>query len=300
VTNAAIGGSVVSGVDGSPSSLPSRGFQMLRISLWLTVATAVASAAGCVVALLQPPAVYGDETRALADAATAQDLVGLGVVVPLLLILSLAAARGSLTCWLGCLGCLGFTVYNYAIYAFSIHFGPLFLAWVAVLGLSFYALITGLVLIDPRLIRNRFAVVPSRLTGWFLVSMAVLFTLVWLGEIVSDLAAGRPSASAAEWEVPTNPVHVLDLAFFLPAVAITGVMLLRRHWLGYATAAGQLVFLGLTCLPILLTPCVAAARGHTAGWGMIEPIGVVAVATLVVLWRLLRTPPEASAGGPPR
>jgi hypothetical protein len=271
---------------------------MPRISLWLTVATAVASAAGCVAALLQPTAVYGDETRVLANAATAQDLVGLAVVAPLLLILSLAAARGSLTCWLCCLGCLGFTVYNYAIYAFSIHFGPLFLVWVAVLGLSLFALITGLVLIDPHLIRNRF-VVPSRLTGWFLVSMAVLFTLVWLGEIVPDLAAGRPSTSAADWEVPTNPVHVLDLAFFLPAVAITGVMLLRRHWLGYATAAGQLVFLGLTCLPILLTPCVAAARGHTAGWGVIEPIGVVAVATLVVLWRLLRTPPEASAGGPP-
>ena len=299
MTNAAIGESVVSDVDGSPSSLPTRCFQMPRISLWLTVATAVASAAGCVAALLQPTAVYGDETRVLANAATAQDLVGLAVVAPLLLILSLAAARGSLTCWLCCLGCLGFTVYNYAIYAFSIHFGPLFLVWVAVLGLSLFALITGLVLIDPHLIRNRF-VVPSRLTGWFLVSMAVLFTLVWLGEIVPDLAAGRPSTSAADWEVPTNPVHVLDLAFFLPAVAITGVMLLRRHWLGYATAAGQLVFLGLTCLPILLTPCVAAARGHTAGWGVIEPIGVVAVATLVVLWRLLHTPPEASAGGPPR
>ena len=103
----------------------------------------MASAGGCVAALLQPTAVYGDETRVLADAATAQDLVGLAVVAPLLLILSLAAARGSLTCWLGCLGCLGFTVYNYAIYAFSIHFGPLFLVWVAVLGLSLFALITG-------------------------------------------------------------------------------------------------------------------------------------------------------------
>lgn len=298
MANAAAGRSVVSGVDGSPS-LPTPGFQMPRISLWLTVAAAVVSAAGCVAGLLQATAVYGDETRMLADAATAQDLVGLAVVVPLLLILSLAAAQGSLTCWLCCLGCLGFTVYNYAIYAFSIHFGPLFLVWVAVLGLSLFALITGLVLIDPQLIRYRCADVSTRLPGWFLVSMAVLFTLVWLREIVSDLAAAQTSTSAADWEVPTNPVHVLDLAFFLPAVAITGVMLLLRHWLGYATAAGQLVFLGLTCLPILLTPCVAAARGHTAGWGVAEPIGVIAVATLVVLWRLLRTPPEASAGGPP-
>lgn len=39
-----------------------------------------------------------------------------------------------------------------------------------------------------------------------------------------------------------NPVHVLDLAFFLPAICVSGVLLLRRHWFGYATAAAQLIF----------------------------------------------------------
>ena len=58
--------------------------------------------------------------------------------------LAVRAYRGSLRSWLCWLGCLSFTVYNYAIYAFSIHFGALFLVWIGVLGLSLFALIGGL------------------------------------------------------------------------------------------------------------------------------------------------------------
>jgi hypothetical protein len=85
--------------------------------------------------------------------------------------------------------------------------------------------------------------------------------LLWLREIVPDLLSRRPSTAAAQWDVPTSPVHVLDLAFFLPTAATSGVLLLRRHRRGYATAAAQLTWLALTCLPILVTPLVAYARG---------------------------------------
>jgi hypothetical protein len=130
--------------------------------------------------------------------------------------------------------------------------------------------------------------------AWFLIGVATLFALLWLSEIVPNLLAGDPSRSARDWNVPTNPVHVLDLAFFLPAVIISGVLLLRRHPLGYATAAGQLVWLALTCVPILVTPLVADARGHAPAWAVTVPIGVLLLATLAVLGRLLRnTAPQA-------
>jgi hypothetical protein len=190
-----------------------------------------------------------------------------------------------LLCWLGC---LSFTVYNYAIYAFSIHFGALFLVWIGVLGLSLFALIGGLTALDPSALKARFAGRPVRLPGWFLIVVAVLFALLWLSEIVPDLLAGRPSTSATAWDVPTNPVHVLDLAFFLPAACLSGVLLLRHHWLGYGTAVGQLVWLELTCLPILVAPFIANLRGDNPGWSVMAPIGIMALATLTVLWRVLR------------
>ena len=66
------------------------------------------------------------------------------------------------------------------------------------------------------------------------------------------------------------------------------MLLLRRRPLGYATAAGELLFLAQTCLPILVTPFVARARGHAVGWAVTVPIAVVLVLTSVVLLRTLR------------
>ena len=127
------------------------------------------------------------------------------------------------------------------------------------------------------------------LTGWVLVVLAAFFALLWLSEILPDLIGGNPSRSALEYRVPTNPVHVLDLAIYIPAVLASGVMLLRRHRLGYASAPGALVFLLLTCVPIVLTPWVADARGHATGWAVVLPIGILLVATTGVLgWTLRR------------
>jgi hypothetical protein len=51
---------------------------------------------------------------------------------------------------------------------------------------------------------------------------------------------------------------------------------------------GQLVWLELTCLPILVAPFIANLRGDNPGWSVMAPIGIMALATLTVLWRVLR------------
>lgn len=250
---------------------------------WLATAGALLAAAGSVVGLTASDSVYGRETTVLTDAATAQDWVNLVLVAPLLVILGWRAHQGHLRAQLVWFGCLSFTVYNYAIYAFSIQFGLLFLVWIAILGLALFALIGALATLDVATVRTRFAVRAMRGPAWFLIAIAALFTFLWLSEIVPDLVAGAPSRSAHDWNVPTNPVHVLDLAFFLPAVATTGVLLLRRRVWGYATVAAQLTWLILTCLPILVTPLVAQARGHEPGWAVTGPIGLVLLACIAAL-----------------
>jgi hypothetical protein len=278
--------------------LPAAALQWLP-GLWMGLGTAAAllSAAGSMVSLLAPPPIYGRETANLADQATAQDLVNLLLVAPLVLVLGWWARRGHLCAYLIWLGCLAFTGYNYAIYAFSIHFGQLFLVWVAVLGLSIFALFGSLVTVDKDAIRACFVARSQRWPGWFLIAAAVLFTLLWLSQIVPDLLARRPSTSASQWNVPTNPVHVLDLAFFLPAVAASGVLLLRRQRWGYATAAGQLTWLALTCLPIMATSFIADVRGHPPGWALLGPIGLMFLLAAITLGRLLQA--TRTAGRPP-
>jgi hypothetical protein len=261
---------------------------LLRRWMGMAAAAALLAAVGSVVGLSSAATIYGQETASLADQATAQDLVNLLLVAPLVLVLGWRAHGGHLPAYFGWLGCVTFTVYNYAIYAFSIHFGPLFLVWVGVLGLSIFALIGSLATVDTSAIKAYFAGRPLRWPGWFLIGAAALFTLLWLSQILPDLLAHRPSRSASEWNVPTSPVHVLDLAFFLPAAATTGVLVLRRHRWGYATVAGQLTWLALTCLPVMVTPLVADVRGHQPGWAVIVPIGVMLLVAGTTLGWVLR------------
>ena len=263
---------------------------------WLTATAAFLAAGAGVTALFASDRVYEHETVALADAATAQDIAMVLLAAPLLILLGSRARRGSPVAFLCLPGCLAFAAYNYAIYAFSIHFGPLFLIWVAILGLSTFALAGTLATADQARIKLLFADRSMRVPGWFLVAVAALFAALWLSEIGSDLLAGELSRSADDWKVPTNPVHVLDLAFFLPAAIASGILLLRRHPLGYATVAGQLVWFALTCVPILITPLVASARGHESGWAVTLPIGALLLAILAVLRRVLRRPLAVAPG----
>ncbi len=256
--------------------------------LWagLIAATALLSGAGAVLALLAPERVYAGNTTALTDTATAQDIVGLALT-PVMLLLAYRAHRGHLRAWLGVLGCLGFTVYNYTIYCFSLAFGPLFLLWVTVWGLSLLTLLGCASTLPVSAVRRRFTGIKVWAPAGVLIALGLAFVLLWSREIAPDLLAGRPSTSAATWRLPTNPVHVIDLGVFLPAAVGGGVLLWRRHPLGEAAAVGLLTVMALTCLPIMLTPLVMQARDHGSGWWVLPPIGVVLVLLTLVLAQLV-------------
>ena len=255
--------------------------------LWLSVGAALLAIVGSVTSLAVR-SIYAGLTPVFLPQALAQDIVNLAIAAPALLILAGLALRGSLRAYLLWLGVLTFTIYNYVIYALSIPFGPLFLPWVGVLGLCLFALIGGVVAVDHDRVAesftNRRAVV---VVAWSLIVVAVLFCLLWLSEDVPALLAGSVPQSVRDMAVPTNPVHVLDLAFFLPAALVTGVQLLRRRAFAFTVAPAFIVFLMLTGMPILLTPVVQSVRGETAAWGVLVPIGTLAVAMIGLLTWLL-------------
>ncbi len=275
----------------NPASMVGRKFasENAVVWLWLSIAAALLAVIGSVIALAVDR-IYAGLTPAFLPQALAQDIANLAVASPAWLILAALALRGSLRAYLLWLGVLTFTVYNYVIYTFSIPFGPLFLLWVAVLGLSLYALIGGITAIDRKVVESRFSNRRAvQIVAWFLIVVAILFGLLWLSEDVPALLSGSTPKSVGEMGLPTNPVHILDLGFFLPAVIATGVGLLKRKPLAYTLAPSFVVFLVLTGIPILLTPIVQTARGELAAWGVVVPIGTITVMLLGLLAWLLST-----------
>jgi hypothetical protein len=257
--------------------------------LWLSIAVALLAAAGSVISL-SVDSIYDGLTPAFLPEALAQDIGNLAVAAPAMVILAALALRGSLRAYLLWLGVLAFTVYNYVVYTFSIPFGPLFLLWVAVLGTCIYALIGGVTAVDHRAVAARYA---SRravtVAGWFLIVVAIFFGLLWLSEDVPALMSGARPQTVINMDLPTNPIHILDLAFFLPAAIAIGVLLLKRGPFGHTVAPAMIVFLILTGVPILITPVVQTVRGETANWGVVGPIGMLTLASLGLLIWLLST-----------
>src|SRR4051794_13669143 len=92
---------------------------------------------------------YANETANWAGQAVGQDIANL-VAFPVLVWCAIVAVRGSLRAYLLWLGLLAFSAYSFAIYAFAMHFEPLFLVHVAVFGMSVYALIGGLASLDVK------------------------------------------------------------------------------------------------------------------------------------------------------
>jgi hypothetical protein len=234
-------------------------------SLWLTVPVAVllAIAAG---AGLFVSGLYRDPPG-LAAQAIGQDAVSLFVALPALLISGFLAGRGRQRARLVWLGVLVYVAYTYASYSFGIRFNPLFLIYVSLLGCSTYALIGGLVTTDSAQVKSGFADrAPTKALSIYLVVIAGIFYLIWLSETMPASLAGVAPQSVVEDGTPSNAIHVLDMAWLLPALLVTAVSLWRRHSLGYVLAGALLANLSLLALAIL---SMAAFQGRA---GEVVPI----------------------------
>lgn len=253
---------------------------VLAASVTLAALVTVASILG-----LTAPSVYEDETKNWATQAKGQD-VGNLLAVAVLLVSGWAHHRGSHRAGLVWLGTLMYLVYAYVIYAMAVHFSQLFLVYVAVLGLSSYA-----VLCSVDRLRAADGEAPTRparrLAGWTSIAIGVLFTLLWMGELVPATLSDETPASVVEAGLWVNPVHVIDLALLLPAFVVAGVLTLRGRQPGPFLVGPLLVFSVLMAASIVAAMVLMTAEGFDDTLPPLVMVSTVALASLVVAWRHL-------------
>jgi hypothetical protein len=255
---------------------------------WVSLPLAALVACGALGGIFLP-STYARETASWAAQGTGQDWVNLLLVAAALAIAGVLALRGSLRARLVLGGGLVYTLYAFLLYTLEVHFNPLFLVYCATLGLSFYALLALLVSLlqgDARTwVRDA---VPARVTGVFLLVLAAGFGWLWLGQIVPALLSGTDPAGLSEIGVFTNPVHVLDLSLLLPAVALTGVSLLRRGVLGLTLAPLMLSYAVFISLATGGMAVVMEARGMGWGPGLAMETAGIALVSAALLVAFLR------------
>lgn len=260
---------------GPPSARP-----VLLSTGALAVLVTVSSVAGLV-----DPRVYEQETANWALQAQGQDVGNLTAVV----VLGVAAAlwlRGSARAGLVWLGTLLYLVYAFVIYAMAVHLNYLFLVYVAVLGLSAWA-----VLVHVAQLRRAATVhAQGRARSWpavVLVTIGALFAAMWLGELVPALLSGEVPASLAEAGLEVNPVHVIDLSMVLPAFVLSGAAALRGREAGLFWLGPWLVFSVLMGTSIVAAMALMAAAGEGGAVVPAVMVSVVVLASLASAWAYL-------------
>jgi hypothetical protein len=250
-----------------------------RVNVWLwlslPIALLLAIAAGGGVFLGD---LYRDNPYLVAQ-AVAQDFISLFIMLPLLVITALLAGRGSVRALLVWLGILVYLVYTYVIAAFAVRFNSFFLVYVALLGFSLYGLIGGLASADHSRIKSCFMeTTPVKAISIYMAGLAILLYFLWLSEVIPALISGNVPQSILDNGTPTNSVHVLDMAWILPAFSIAAVGLWRKQALGYTLTGALLSYAVSLILAILSMMVVMNQRGQP----IIAPQAVIFVTLFVI------------------
>jgi hypothetical protein len=252
--------------------------------LWSTIAITLLVALTAVAGMYWP-ATYARETPYSGAGALASDLVDLFLVVPVLLITGILGYRGSVPARLVWLGAQGYLLYNFVIYAFGVHFNALFLVYSATLGLCFYATVFSIPLLPAERIAQTYGPRAPRKTIAILFLVLALSTAVFdLREDILAILAGRVPQSVTELNQPVNFVHVLDLVFLLPSLAITANLLFRKKPAGYALAPVFLTGLAVMSIELASIVAVMGRAGFGMNFPMIISFVVLAVVFAILLW----------------
>lgn len=229
------------------------------------------------------PTTYARETPNWATQAIAQDWFDLVVATPVIAGATVAAMAGSLRARFVLCGGLLFAAYTLAIYCFSVHLNPLFLVYCAGFGTALF----GCALTGARLLADREdrwfdgTRIPRRFSALALLSIGSVFALLWLAQLIPAARTGVAPRELVEAGLPTNPVHVLDLAVVLPLHLIAGIALWRGRPLGLVLAPVLLAFGSLMAASIAGLLVLLEIRGLGHG-GVPIAIAMTAISILEV------------------
>jgi hypothetical protein len=245
-----------------------------RLAASATVLAAAAALAGLVVTNL-----YVDAPN-WAQQARGTDLATLFLAVPVLSIGLWNARRSSSLGRLAVVAGLLYLVYNYAIFAFAVAMNPLTAVHIAIFGLSLWSLVLS----------GRTAVEGSdevseglnrRSAGGLLIGVAVMFGLLWLGQLATASTTGILPPDLIKAGISSNPVYALDLAFFLPLCALAGIGLLRRN-AAAVYAFPMLVWVGLMGAGVVGGFLLMAAAGDLVAVPVVVVISGLSVASSIL------------------
>ena len=214
------------------------------------------------------------------------DIITLVMGLPLLIISTWMAFRGSLRGRLLLTGTLGFFLYTYMSMSMLTAYNVLFLVYVALFTMSLYAFILCMLSFDLDELPRHFSEKLPR--GWIagvLFAVGGFLFLAWVGRVVPELL--HPETPAALENTTTRVIQAMDLTLIVPLAILSGILLLRRSAWGYLLASVA-ILKGLTMSLAVSTMAInMALKGVSDSLGIMIPFLVLTALNMVMVVLLL-------------
>jgi len=229
---------------------------------------------------------YYYDTVSSAAQMQGNDIIALILGLPLLVISTVLAFRGSLRGRLLLTGTMGFFLYTYLSMSMLTAYNMLFLVYVVLFTMSLYAFILCMLSFDLADLPRHFSEKLPR--GWI---AAVLFAvggflfLAWIGRVVPELLNSQTPAALEN--TTTRVIQALDLSLIVPLAILSGILLLRRSAWGYLLSSVA-VLKGLTMALAVSTMAInMALKGVPDSTAIMVPFLVLTAMNMVVAVILL-------------
>ncbi len=255
-----------------------------RIAYSLSIALAAVAAVAAVLSafggVLDGPAVMQGSARGTA-------VVVLLLTVPLIAVAMWATSKGSVGALLVWLGGLAHVLYQSVLFLFGTPFNDAFFLYVAMGSLALWSLIVIVAFTDSAAVRARIdPTLPVRPIAIYVWAIVGLNGALWLKTAASGIGSEGPPGFLAGTGLPTNPVYVQDLVFWLPLMAVAAWWLWRRLDLGYVVVGSMLVMWLLESITVTVDQWMGhradpasdvATLGGALLFGALTVIGIVPV-----------------------
>jgi hypothetical protein len=224
----------------------------------------------------------------MAAQGVGQDLVNLFLGVPLLIGSFVFAARGRRIAMLLYAGVLFYILYSFIIYCFGVYFNRFFLLYCLTLCLSLFSFILVLSGLQKMDVAGWFEGAPVRAISLYMFLVALVFYVLWLKSVFPAIISNTVPSEVSDYNLPVNPVHVIDLAIALPGLILGAILLWRGMTMGYIIASVALVFMIFLTLALAAMVVMLFLREVSEDMTVAIVFGVLSIASLVFAVLLFR------------
>lgn len=189
---------------------------------------------------------YKNDSLSTVAQGQASDFITLIFAIPLLLWSLYLSIKGVFKGHLLLIGTLAYFLYTYVSYTFLWNYNVLFIVYVALMSMSFFALVLTIQTIDINSLEKKFSdQLPIKLLTGFQWTIGLLIGLLWIEKIASSILLNTPPVGLEHYT--TLVIQAMDLGFVVPIAFLSGTLLLKKKPYGYLLTS-IVIFKGVTML----------------------------------------------------